>query len=378
MQNTHVYAVENSQQVLLEECEAYFFHRHAFSIWRSRGVTLRRNYANSMLYGKRGCCSTIDNRDYGDEAVSLYGTSDSIVENCISENQANGYQIHGIKNALDPSGNGGRNNRVLGSVSFEDTVASLVSSRSDGPSGYHNASGNLFRDFVAASMRGNGLFFRGAARTQVENATLFGSVSNSGFSADGGDTSLGGTCSGSLVCTGTGAACSSNDQCGSGACTRNPEGCSFTAANVLAASNASYGMSSASNDALIEFADAANNVSNYGLKDAIADATGPIQNSLSVTPTKIGLGTGVCVLWVPRDSNMHAAGKNAGDIGANVLYRYEGGQPTTRPLWDPATGAFPCGAVVASINDGAKRCANVHERLNVNRNGCAFPAGYGG
>ena len=49
-----------------------------------------------------------------------------------------------------------------------------------------------------------------------------------------------------------------------------------------------------------------------------------------------------------------------------------------RPLWDKATGKFPCGAVVAGINDGAKRCSNIHERLNVNRNGCAFPAGYGG
>src|SRR6185295_4958501 len=77
MQNTHVYAVENSQNVLLEECEAYFYHRHAFSIWRSRYVTLRRNYANSMLYGSKACCSTIDNWSYGDGAVVLYGSSDS-------------------------------------------------------------------------------------------------------------------------------------------------------------------------------------------------------------------------------------------------------------------------------------------------------------
>ena len=378
MQNTHVFGVENSDQVLLEECEAYFFHRHAFSIWRSRGVTLRRNYANSMLYGTRGCCSKIDNRDYGDEAISLYGTSDSIIENCISENQANGYQIHGIKNVLDPSGNGGRNNRVLGSISFEDSVPTLVGSRADGPTGYHNASGNVFRNFVAANMKGNGLFFRGSAGTVVENSTVLSSSANSGFVADGGDKLLGGTCSQSLVCTGTGAACSSNDQCGSGVCTRNPQGCGFTATNVLAINNKGYGMTSSSNQALIDFSNAAGNLSNYGVGETISDVAGAIQHSLSQAPTKIGLGTGSCLLWVPRDSNMHGAGKDAADIGANVLYRYEGGQPTTRPLWDPATGKFPCGAIVPSINDGAKRCTNIHERLNVNRNGCAFPVGYGG
>src|SRR5262249_46585426 len=38
--------------------------------------------------------------------------------------------------------------------------------------------------------------------------------------------------------------------------------------------------------------------------------------------------------------------------------------------WCPATGAFPCGAVVAGVNDGPIRCTNVHERLNVNAHGC--------
>src|SRR5262245_44029520 len=166
-QNTHVFAVEDSTNVLLEECEAYFFHRHAFSIWRSRFVTIRRCYANSMRYGERGCCSTIDNRANGDEAFSLYGTSDSIVENSISENQANGFQIHGIANPLDPSGNGGRHNRILGSVSLDDSVPLLVSSRTAGGA-YRNAEGNEIRNFVAANMSGAGIYLRGAAGTVVE------------------------------------------------------------------------------------------------------------------------------------------------------------------------------------------------------------------
>lgn len=50
---------------------------------------------------------------------------------------------------------------------------------------------------------------------------------------------------------------------------------------------------------------------------------------------------------------------------------------TTEPLCHPATGAFPCGATVAGVNDDPGRtCSGVHRRLNVNTNGCAFPAGY--
>jgi hypothetical protein len=154
-QNTHIYAIENSSHVLLEECEAYFYHRHGFSIWKSYGVTLRRCYANSMKYGERGCCSDIDTREFGDEAVSMYGSSQTIVENCVSENFGNGFQIHGIENPLDPSGSGGRHNQVLGSISIDDEVGGLVSSRETGGE-YHNALGNVFRDFLAVTPVGNG------------------------------------------------------------------------------------------------------------------------------------------------------------------------------------------------------------------------------
>jgi hypothetical protein len=73
---------------------------------------------------------------------------------------------------------------------------------------------------------------------------------------------------------------------------------------------------------------------------------------------------------------MATAGVNGDYIGARILYRYVNGTQLAQPLWDPATGAFPCGAVVAGVNDGATRCTNVHTRLNVNTNGCAFPSNY--
>jgi len=349
--NTHVFAVEDSKNVLLEDCEAYYFHRHGFSIWKSYGVTLRRCYANSMRYGTLNCCSSVDNRPYGDEAFSLYGTSNSIIENSISENRANGFQIHGMSNKFDPSGSGGRNNRILGSISLDDAVPALVSSRYvDGK--YRNAAGNVFRDFVSAKTTGNGLFLRGAANTLVENVTLQASSAGSGFVADGGDPSLGGTCG-----------------------SRNTEGCSFTARNVLSIDNDAYGISCASQKSWrIERSNAFGNDANWNVgESSISDASGYVQQSLQKDAGAVGLGSGECLMWIPAGSPMKGAGTSGRDIGATIRNRYQNGTLTSTPLWNTTSGAFPCGAIVAGVNDGSIACSNLHRRLNVNTNGCRFP-----
>jgi hypothetical protein len=74
---------------------------------------------------------------------------------------------------------------------------------------------------------------------------------------------------------------------------------------------------------------------------------------------------------------MKEAGKDRADIGANVLYRYQDGVLTNIPLWDPSTGKFPCGRVIAGLNDiQESSCFDVHQRLNVNTNGCPFPSSF--
>jgi len=83
------------------------------------------------------------------------------------------------------------------------------------------------------------------------------------------------------------------------------------------------------------------------------------------------------MLWVPDGSNMKRAGADGADIGASILHRYQDGVLTSERLWDRTTGAFPCGVVVAGVNDDpARSCSGVHKRLNVNANGCTFPASY--
>jgi len=71
---------------------------------------------------------------------------------------------------------------------------------------------------------------------------------------------------------------------------------------------------------------------------------------------------------------MKGAGKDGEDIGASILYRYVDGVLTDEPLWDPETGAFPHGAIVPGINDvPGDSLFDLHQRLNVNTNGCTLP-----
>ena len=83
---------------------------------------------------------------------------------------------------------------------------------------------------------------------------------------------------------------------------------------------------------------------------------------------------GGCLVYIPADSPMRGAGPGGIDIGANVVYRYRDGVLTGLPLWDPQTGAFPCGAVVPGVNDDpATSCIGIHERLHVGTPDCALP-----
>jgi hypothetical protein len=61
-----------------------------------------------------------------------------------------------------------------------------------------------------------------------------------------------------------------------------------------------------------------------------------------------------------------------------VLYEYANGALTNTPLWN-ANGQFA--ATGAATPDGLNRISgqslfDVGTRLNVNQNGCSFPAGY--
>src|SRR5262249_5422833 len=113
--------------------------------------------------------------------------------------------------------------------------------------------------------------------------------------------------------------------------------------------------------------DSYNNGTNYE-----PGASNDYTNQLTIDPQ-----LGSCLVWIPDSSPMKRAGKDGADLGANVLYRYQDGTLSKQPLWDAQTGTFPCGAIIPGVNDiPGSSCFDIHDRLNINRNGCSFPDGY--
>lgn len=305
VENTHVYRTYLSADVLFEECEAYAGHRHHFSTRADVRVTYRRCYANSLhkyAKGTTGCTGSCDNHEWGDEAFNLYGSSDCLIENSISEYGAQGYQIHGEKNPLAPDGDkasdgtrsGGRRNRILGCISLDDNEVSFVAASRLVGGIYRDTKGNVVEDFLVVNSGGNGLFFRNSSGNVVRRATI---VRGAHAAIQGKGSDYQGT-----------------------TCATNPSKCSLTVADILLSGNAS-------------------GISNV-------DGFPPITqtNVKTVTPT--------CLL------------RPTSGVGADLWSRYMDGEKTAQPLWN-ADGSFPCGAVVPNVNDGPRACRNVHLRLGV-------------
>jgi hypothetical protein len=100
-----------------------------------------------------------------------------------------------------------------------------------------------------------------------------------------------------------------------------------------------------------------------------------VSNPFNAAPTQMSS----CYLWIPSASNLISADSDGSQIGANVLYEYEGGVLTATPLWSADAGAFRAGAIVAGVNDVAGTSLfDVQTRLNVNQNGCSYPSSYAG
>jgi hypothetical protein len=112
-----------------------------------------------------------------------------------------------------------------------------------------------------------------------------------------------------------------------------------------------------------------------GASGAKSISNAAVANPFNAAPTQMGS----CYLWIPSASNLSAADSEGTQIGANVLYEYEGGALTASPLWSADAGAFHAGAIVAGVNDIAgSSLFDVQTRLNVNLNGCSYPSSYAG
>jgi hypothetical protein len=368
--NAHAYAVGESRDVLVEECEAYGFHRHGVSAYQSENVTIRRSYVNS-----RGQLDLPDgypsDRPGGDESFVLYASSNSVIENSVAEFETRGFEIHGGQTHFGTPG--GYHNQVLGSIHFSghsaDHFGAGVDTRMGEGTGFvvRPAYHNLFKDFLVLEPGDEAFVLRSPVKAALENVTLVSAIGDAIDLKERASVAQNGM---QPIC---GVPLSDPFFAGmdktifSGSTFE----CSMTLVNGLILDSTQSGLSVTAPSAswLVEYTNSVGNAADQFEDDDEdpADALGNVRFSGSVPVTGMGPGGNGTWAFVPPDSNLSRAGRDGADVGANVLLRYQDRLRTNLPLWDPATGAFPCGAIVEGLNDAAAgpSCATLHARLGV-------------
>lgn len=354
--NTHIFALNHCTDCRVVENEAYDFHRHGFSAQTCVGLEFTRNYAHS-----RGRADLPDDvgynshtNDFGDEGLTCYFSRGCLVQNCIVEDS------EGIQATGDA-------NRVLGSITIgghfgfrfaancQDSGSQLCSFSETDPDNDRYPTDNYGEHLLAIRPHIAGFDIDSSGSNTLRNFTaidpsVWGFVGRDRKHTPGFDTSFelqyGLTAMLEVDPAGTSnAGFLSHDG--------NPSGpWSGTYLNAWGHTN-NYGP-------------------NEGSTPPFGSSTGQWVQPLSVDPQ-----LGPCRVFIPEGSPMWLEDGNC--IGAQILYRYEGGVLTEQPLWNPQSGAFPHGALIDGVNgphDG-EVCCNVHRRLNVNCNGCSLPEGFG-
>lgn len=316
--------ISQSNSILVERCEVYAFHRHGINAYLSENVTLRLNYVNSRNQPDRAGGSSIENGQTlqspgGDEGLVFYGSSNSIMENNITENRTLGAQIHGTLGL-------GQNNKILGHISLDDYTSVWIDSREAG----QGVANTYIKDVASINSE---FFALGLYATPpsvlVENITIINARETALFLRQK-------------------APCASIEQ-----------GCGFTLrnaaiynSNILVKKDEDY-----PDDYIIDH-------SNFYQttvipSETIDDGAGNLQRSSRIDPN-----IEEPFVWVSENSSLKGMGRDGADIGANIIYRYENGTLTSETLWDSTTGAFPCGAILEGIND-EEGCTSVHKRLGI-------------
>ncbi len=349
--HSHVVRIgDGSQDILVEECEVYDFHHNAFETTRTDGVIFRRNYVNARTTESSkdlaGGYASVDPAR-GDYGFLLEETRFALVENNIVENTYAGFGIVGRYTGFPadqpmPANDPIDFNRLLGNVVNQaSTYGIRLESRCAANQVPCTESVRIVQnteltdDVVLGAGGLIGVSSSGAVSTRVSQVTVIGAGSGIVFAKEAqnhGVTSSSRTVDSLVVdFQTTGFRADGEDDWSFDHCAGAP------AAGTTAPL--------------------------YQPDDA------HVASRVATAPD-----LGDCLVYLPVGSRLRGAGSGTRDVGAGVLDRYEGGVLTTKPLWDPGTGAFPCGDVVAGVNDDANSsCIGVHTRLHVNAAGCQLP-----
>jgi hypothetical protein len=336
--NGHVVFLTRSSHIVLEDSEIYDFHRGAVIIDASEHVTARRLYVNGRgtpnLPEPAFNCCCLEDADYG---MWINGSFDVSIENVIVERVCEPFVVIAQEEDLgqDRAATG---NRILGSISLQSRYAgfgarSYCEDADPCPEINHVEDLEII-DSVAIDAS-DAVHMNGVENVLVRNFTSV-DIRDDAYVFRVGDENA-----------------AIDDS-------------SFLVVNALDVGTGDLGY-------LIE---------NHDEGTILSSNTSGIVDELDPMFTPMGLGSadpalGGCRVYVPDASSMRGAGAGGADIGARIVTRYVDGTLTDEPLWDPSTGAFPCGAIVDGVNDEATfpdaTCSTVHERLNVGTGGCAVP-----
>lgn len=339
--HTHILRILEAARVLVEECETYDFYHNAFETVRSSGVTFRRNYFHSRYAVSVANTVGIDDPTRGEVAIQVEESASALLENNVAEVVGTGFSVVG---------------RSVGS-SYTDPPPYPVSGA--------RLYGNLVRDSLGQGFRVETrcdaaspcvVPERIVTDTLIVNGVALETVTGVSVDAAPGTRVDNMT----LVDVQTGVALK-----------RGPSNTGLEFFEASAARTLVRGYNGV--------AFWADGVTQWSFDHCAAQA--PATEAVDFSPNDEHVLLPVtapdddaCVAYLGRSSLLESAAGADGDVGANVVYRYQDGILTSTPLWDPRTGAFPCGAVVPGINDDpSQSCIGVHERFRVGAAGCALP-----
>jgi hypothetical protein len=327
-----------AENVVIEESEALDFHYYGFHAYDSMHPVFRRDYAHSRDVPDLVGGMPTDDPLRGDGGFRLTKSTNAIIENCISERSADGFIVVGSHVVV-----GGRvqpqHDQILGSIANDTTGAgfrleSRCASTKPCDQGDHIVSDPLLSNDVARG-GATGFLGGGGVRLQIENGSVF-DVTDAGVSFGIVTENMGLTSS------------------------------AFARQTLVSALGATVGFRAmGQSDWRFQHCNAFGATTPFAPRDGRVDLAGVADPAL-----------GGCLVYIPPGSPMATAGTGGARLGARIVDRIENGQTTPTRLWDPLTGAFPCGATVNGLNDASRAevsCIGVHTRLNVGVNGCAIP-----
>lgn len=317
--NTHLLAINDSTDILVEDSEFYDFHRYGITSWRSRRVTARRNYFNPRGRSDIAGGYVSGASDTGDSAITCHHSEGCLFENNISIGANNNIDVRASQ--VNPDGEGGEGNsaRILGNVFVGGSYGLVGSSSCSNMPDCTSIDERVLSDMriennVLLGPSGNGILVRGAERLVIRNNSVFGA----GIRVDRQSSNA------SLLC-------------------------SADIFNNLVQEE-EFGIVAVEQSAL--------NVDGNNTFPGIVSADGAVDN------TEVDPEMGACRHRVPDASPVNGSGRDGEDIGARIVLRSVDGSLSAEPLWN-ADGSFPCGAIVPGINDGATNTCTTFRALGI-------------